>query len=191
MMIAMCAMAMPAQREYSKEEIKEAQKEAKARAKELTKSNWIYDGTRSLESVLEKYNLNTSDDCGDFFSYTEEVTAKSISIAKNNGMTSLTRKLAQVISTVVKGTIDAQITEDEEFNDNKMSALYSGEISACVREAFSIYKKTPDGKYDVRIFYLVNKERFEKLCKKASSDAVENSKRADNIRESVNRAHEE
>lgn len=189
LLIAAGTMQMSAEKEYSKSCQKEAKAQAKTAAKKLQKDKWVFEGSTTLEYALEKYNLKTIEDCGDYTGYIQATTAKTISIARKTAANNLLGELAKQLRAEALGTVDTQTTEDEEFTDEKMSAIYGGEIANCYKEQLNISRKGKDGKYEVRVYFVVDKARFDKLAKTAASDIQEQNSRAENIREAVKKAH--
>lgn len=190
-MISCATMSVSAQREYSKDCIKTAQKTAKTRAKELKKEKWEYSGALTLETELEKFSLKTIDDCGDYMPNVQDFTAKSISVARNNATVAAIRTLAVEMQTTAMGKIASETTDEDDRNVNQMAAQYKGELAACLHECFYVSKKGADGKYNVKVYFTVDKEKFNRLAKKLNSNAKEGTEWSDDIFDSVKRAHED
>lgn len=191
--IGLSSMEVSAEREYSKDCRKEAEKAAKKQAKELKKEKWVSAGALPLESALVKYFLETGD-CGGSESLVETIVdAKSVNIGKRAAINAMRIGLSQRLHDEAMGTTDSEIGGDnaEEFNLDKFSATWGGDLSNCYKDVLTIYKEQPSGKYTVRVYSLLDIERFQALSKRATNEVELDSKHSDNIRESVRKAHSE
>lgn len=191
LIVLMSALSMQTSAEdrYSKDCEKEAKEASKQMAKALEKEKWSSSGSLPLKMLLEKYNLQTGD-CGEYRAYDEIVTASSIPIGRKDAHNHLVDNLARELYEVVKGTVEMEVTDDTQFSSNKMASLYKGEIAGCITQSFVLYKEFSESKFRVKVYFLVNKDRFEKIAKRAASDYKNRKQNSKDIRESVIEAHE-
>ncbi len=156
---------------YDKACEKAASKAAKNMAKMIKKEKWTYSGSMALEDKLTQYYLKTGE-CGRYEDNAKTTSsAKTVTTGENTATQAMVAELAQGLFQTVAGTSAADISsEEEEFAQSKMKSLYQGDLSACVERAITLYHKTRDGRYEVRVLFLINKDRKEKLENKANRE---------------------
>lgn len=169
-LIAIFSMNLAAQ-SYDKDCEKVATKAAKNMAKQIKKEKWTYAGSMSLEDKLKQYYLKTGE-CGRYEDNAKVTSsAKTITTGENTATQAMVAELAQNLFQTVAGTSAADISsEEEEFAQSKIKSIYQGDLSACVERAITVYKQNRDGRYEVRVLFLIDKDRKEKLQNKASRE---------------------
>lgn len=172
MAVVVTALGMNvAAQSYDKNCEKAAAKSAKTMAKSIKKEKWTYSGSMAIEDKLTQYYLKTGE-CGRYEDNAKVTSsAKTVTTGENTATQAMVAELAQNLFQKVAGTSVTEISSEEaEFAENKMKSLYQGDLSACVERAITLYKKGRDGRYEVRVFFLINKDRKERLEGKASRE---------------------
>lgn len=156
---------------YDKGCEKYAEKSAKNMAKQVKKEKWTYSGSMALEDKLKQYYLKVGE-CGRYEDNAKTTSsAKTVTTGENTATQAMVSELAQGLFQTVAGTSAADISsEEEEFAQSKLKSIYQGDLSACVERALTLYRKNRDGRYEVRVLFLINKDRKEKLENKATRE---------------------
>lgn len=150
---------------------KAAEKAAKNMAKQIKKEKWSYSGSMALEDKLKQYYYKIGE-CGRFEDNAKTTSsAKTVTTGENTATQAMVAELAQSLFQTVAGTSATDISsEEEEFAQSKVKSLYQGDLSACVERAITLYRQNRDGRYEVRVLLLINKDRKSKLENKASRE---------------------
>ncbi|MDE5659397.1 MAG: hypothetical protein K2I28_00740 [Muribaculaceae bacterium] len=183
--IAFISFVSVAQVEYSKDCRKEAQKYAKTQAKEVKKQKWDYAGTVPLAAAFEKYNLK-SGDCGLYEAKTITTNnIKYVTQGENSCFKAVCREVAMECNNEVRGIAAGEDTLEGDAGDrmevDKMAQKYAGQLNGVVSKVITLTRKEANGLYTVRCFYLVDKEKKQKLVSAMAKDMERLSDRASKI----------
>lgn len=171
MIIAMLVFALgtgietAAEDRYSQKELnqfrKEAEKAAKNKVKELKKEGWKCGSALSLEGSVSKYLLSTTDFGGNY--ETKEITidnAKSLSLGRTRLLSQAQQEYVQENQSVIDGEL-GRIANDGTGDDAQISRFRQklmGELKGDVRNSFTIYRRNLNGTYEMRGYFLIDRE---------------------------------
>lgn len=155
---------------------KQAEKEAKKVAKQLKKQGWQIEQTGLMENIIGRHIAkmqldNLQERVG------TAVDRKTRSGCRKQIQNDVANAYARENSGVVKGKVsgkDRFIGEDEtEDFIGQYETRLAMEIAGELTESYSLYKKNPDGTYDMMIYYLVNPENSHAAKVRAARYAME------------------
>ncbi|MDE6462985.1 MAG: hypothetical protein K2L32_09435 [Muribaculaceae bacterium] len=187
-----------AQREYSKECVKKAEKMAKTKAKELKKDGYKCSAAASLEDALFEFYRETGD-CGTSESATVDINnSNSLNIGRNAAQEQIHRQVVKRFRDEIMGGGESNI-EDHNTGDSSISSddfstklvhKYKSRLNNVAREMLMVYKKNAAGRFDVTVFYALNKTKLAALDREISEEFDNSGKRADSIRDEVRKTHD-
>lgn len=191
-MLLAVMLAVPAtvMADSSKTLRKQLEKEYKTKKKALEKEKWSNMGSRSMDVALLKHydRLNEEN--------TKEITGTGLAKSKNNAYqmarNNATINYAGDASSALKGRIMTDafangIETSEEF-DHFYAAyerLVEQEIKGEMEESLSIFRTTPDGRYEVNVYYVVNEDKASKARLRALENAMKESQAAQKYAEKL------
>lgn len=186
------AAKKPALTEKEKAKIeKQAEKEAKKVAKELKKEGWKVEQSGLMESVIARHmaKLEIQGLREIIGSATDK---KTRSMCRKQIQIDVPNAYAKEQSQVVKGVVtnkdrNKDGDESEDFIGEYETRL-AMEIAGELVESYSLYRKNPDGSYDMQIYYLVDPEQAHAAKLRAAKHAMELQKLDDEWRQSISDA---
>ena len=171
---------------------KTATKMAKKMAKELKKQKWEYAGATPLENMLEKYYLETLEDCGGTKKGQEhEISdATSVSMAEKRLLLLAQSTYAQEVETMLAAEIATNDRSegglDQEAYIAQVAAKSKHEFNGDVKRSFIIKKKNPNGRtWTVRGYYIIDENAGRLRSKQIAKDVEDNGKMIDQIHDRV------
>ena len=184
--VAFCSPMVYAQRTYSKECRKSAEKAAKNETKQLRKEPWSYNGSLPLQDALTTFYLEIGP-CGGCIDEPPVIIngAKTINIGTVAAEKSIQQKIVSRVRSEIKGVGTYEVNEDEEVFDDKVASKYKATLINTYKPQFSLYKVRPDGKYDVKVYFTIDREKLERLEKKMLRDYENIGERSNKILDSV------
>lgn len=187
-----CNPSIIAQRTYSKECRKAAEKSAKNEAKQVRKEKWTYNGSLPLEDALTRFYLEIGS-CGGCIDEQPIIIngAKTINIGTVAAEKSIQQKIVARVRSEIQGLGTYQINEGEEVFDDKVASKYKATLINVYKPQFTLYKRLPDGKYDVKVYFAIDREKLERLENKMRRDYENIDQRSDKILKSVKDEFEE
>lgn len=179
----------PALTEKEKAKIeKQAEKEAKKAAKELKKEGWKVEQTGLMENIIARHMVKLE------IEGLREVNGAATDRKTRSGcrkqiLNDVSNAYAREQSQVVRGSI----TTKDRFRDGDEAEDFIGEyetrlaseIAGELIESYSLYKKNPDGTYDMVIYYLVDPDRAHAAKLRAARNAMEIQKLDEEWRNSI------
>ncbi len=187
-MIAVLLLATDMQANAATKAERALNKEVKTRVKSLQKDGWEVIGMRPLDaSIREHIKKIMAPGTDELVSIVENVTSPNVAMqqAHNNAMV----RYASNAKSHVMGRVASEVgnIEGQEI-DNFYAAyerLVSAEIKGELKESVVIRKKAKGGKYDYRVYYLINEDEASKARLRAMQNALNESKLAQTIAEQI------
>lgn len=179
------------QKEIAKIE-KQAEKDAKARAKELKKAGWKAEGSGTLETMLAdhlaKMRINDLEERAP-----ESNGNKTQSMARKKIRNAVTVDYAREMTEAIKGVVSQEASslegsEAENFTEAVESRI-AMDLAGEIKESFAIVREK-NGKYDMKIFYLIDPENAQASRLRAIKFAEERTKVSQNFRDAIHKAVE-
>lgn len=145
---------------------KQEKKDVKINAKQYAKEGWVLDGTGTLESVLTLHAIAKKNE-----GVTELVgnaeKKRSINMAKLIARDNVFNETAE---SGIKKTSIYRDYEMKVVNDEQRESLEAGSqrraivniIDKAMKLSFYLYRRNPDGTYDVKALYLVNEQEMKR-----------------------------
>ena len=171
---------------------KAATKMAKKMAKELKKQKWEDAGATPLENILEKYYLQTLEECGGTKKGQEhEISdATSVSMAEKRLLLLAQSTYAQEVETMLAAEIATNDHSEGGFDQEayiaQVAAKSKHEFNGDVKRAFIIKKKNPNGKtWTVRGYYIIDENAGRLRSRQLAKDIEDNGKMIDQIHDRV------
>ena len=152
---------------------KAATKMAKKMAKELKKQKWEYAGATPLENILEKYYLQTLEECGGTKKGQEhEISdATSVSMAEKRLLLLAQSTYAQEVETMLA----AEIATNDHSEGGFDQEAYIAQVAA-----------NPNGKtWTVRGYYIIDENAGRLRSRQLAKDIEDNGKMIDQIHDRV------
>lgn len=140
---------------------KEQKKIAKQIAKERTKDGWKIEQPTTMESAMAEHNVNVK--VNGLEQMVQASTGKkSRSICRKQIQIDAPNAYAKKESQVIVGEVvnkDRMMEDDESENFiAEYTAKLAKEVAGDLQESFSLYRKNPDGTYDMEIYYVIDPE---------------------------------
>lgn len=153
-----------------KEAHKTAEKEAKKQAKKLEKEGWQYSGPTSLVYSLTDMIERSMLSDGLKENHTFDINnAPSL----RNGETSLTSlaqsEFAQTYEAILIGKIQAH-TGDADMVIGDITTSISSQFKGDVKKVFTLYRRTVNGKFDMRGYFIFDMDAANKRIASLTSD---------------------
>ena len=176
-----CSMSarQPAMSEKQQEQARKSiVKEARKQARQKEKEGWRVEQTGLMETVIaehrEKLTIRGLEErIGTADSF------KSRSLARTQCLNNAVKEYATEVSGVIKGKmVSSDVSNDdaarqaENFKgdfEQRMAAELAGEL----RISYSLYRKNPDGTYDMEVYYVVDPEGAHSAKLRAAKYAAE------------------
>lgn len=187
-MIAVLLLATDMQANAATKAERALNKEVKARVKSLQKDGWEVIGMRPLDaSIREHIKKIMVPGTDELVSIVEDINSPNVAMqqAHNNAMV----RYASNAKSHVMGRVTSEVANigGQEL-DNFYAAyerLVSAEIRGELKESVVLRKKARGGKYDYRVFYLINEDEASKARMRAMQNALNESKLAQSIAEQI------
>lgn len=155
---------------------KAAEKEAKKTAKEKKKEGWKVEQTGLMENIIARHIVKRE---------TEGLQDKIGAANGLKGRSSCRKKIrndvsneyARDVSEVIKGVVNSKDRhldgdEAEDFISQYETRL-AAEIAGELVESYSLYKKNPDGTFDMEIHYFIDPDRAHAAKLRAARNTME------------------
>lgn len=170
---------------------KEAEKEAKKTAKEKKKEGWKIEQTGLMENIIARHIVKRETE-GLQEKNGAATDRKSRSGCRKQILNDVSNEYAREVSQVIKG----EITSKDRFRDGdeaedfigQYEARLAAEIAGELVESYSLYKKNPDGTYDMEIHYFVDPDRAHAAKLRAARNTMEIQKLDEEWRKSISDA---
>jgi len=159
------------------EDIKYAKKEAKTAAKQLTKDGYKLLELGDLQTQMEKYLAKTNSGAKQIIGTAESCI--TVNLGKVTALNNALNEYASLEGGIVKGRITSDAANiDGDQRDNIVAAyerLLVKELKGEVQTQITLVKER-NGKFDVRLYCLVDTDSAHKARKKAMEQAMEEQK---------------
>lgn len=178
-------------KEISKIE-KQAAKEAKQKAKELKKAGWTVEGSGTMESMLAEHI--TKRRVNGLEERSPEANGNiSYSMCRKKLRNSVSIDYAREMTEVLKGVTSQEVTDlEKDQAENFTQAVESRiamDMAGEIKESFAL-TRVKNGKYDMKIFYLIDPENAQAARLRAMKYAEERSKLSQKFRDAIHKAVE-
>lgn len=194
LIMAFCLIAPVANADLSKKDIKTVEKLAKDKMKEYKKDGWQIMGADPMQTALQKHFSQTNVGGAKLLEKTAEATAKS----KNNGRQMCIAQAqaeyakewqTQVQAMTVTDGFEDQVNVNAEMMDRFYNAVVTkseAEVKGELRESFTLYRPTSDGRYEFKMVFLVDPERASQARQRAIMNAAKEVGLSQNYLDKVN-----
>lgn len=141
---------------------KAAEKEAKKTAKEKKKEGWKVEQTGLMENIIARHIVKRE---------TEGLQEKNGAVTDHKSRSGCRKQILNDVSNAyareVSQVIRGEITSKDRFRDGDEAEDFIGqyetrlaaEIAGELVESYSLYKKNPDGTFDMEIYYFIDPDR--------------------------------
>lgn len=155
---------------------KAAEKEAKKTAKEKKKEGWKVEQTGLMENIIARHIVKRETE-GLQEKNGAATDHKSRSGCRKQILNDVSNAYAREVSQVIRG----EITPKDRFRDGDEAEDFIGqyetrlaaEIAGELVESYSLYKKNPDGTFDMEIYYFIDPDRAHDAKLRAARNSME------------------
>lgn len=180
-------------KEYKKEQAaykKQAEKTAKAKAKELKKAKWEYNGVLPLEQALTNFYLETQDFGGKMQGIEHEIEEKTVA----GGEKALLLNAQAIYAQEVQAMLGADLAASSNVGNGEAFEQYVARVAAKVKHEFQgdvrrvilLKKRSRDGKgWSLTGFFLVDQEAGAARARHIASEIERNNGMIDSILDKV------
>lgn len=189
MCIVFLSSSVSAQTEYTKKEkemyAKEAEKEAKAAVKKLEKEKWTFNGIGTFQGAYLRYLLQTEPFGGVGTPKSHELNnVPNLAAAEKSLLNLAQSSYAQENEAYLQAEQNAHTGEHHTvLDDNTVKSL--GQFNGDVKQSFMIYKKTRDGRYDVRGYFIIDSDKTRAKLRKLAEELASEVEMSEKIKKKV------
>lgn len=160
-------------------------KEYKTKLKEFKKGKWEAIGGRTLDVVVARH-LDRLNELGEDAheiegTFSAKTKDAAVHAAAHNAMVAYAGECGSQLRGRALSDINVNgLDSDGDFNNfcSTYERLVEKEIKGDIEHSYSIQRKTADGRYEVRSFFIVNEKAAVKARRRALNAALENSELA-------------
>lgn len=176
----------------TKVQMKAAEKAGKSRAKSLKKEKWLTDSAEPMESIIMHHLLKTENYGGTGSEYVGNAQAvKNTMLGGRMARSDVRTQYADMNKAMVKGRINDQSQSISEDQAETFIAAYETmvmqEFDGDLQQSYSIYRQTKDGKYEVRVYFILDEVKASKARIKALKHAADEAKIAQQIADDMSK----
>lgn len=149
---------------------KDAEKDAKKEVKKLTKEKWEYSGVGTFEKALVAYWLSTENYGGKYEG--QKVMINNVSSLRKGEMMLLSdaqAAYAQTVQSKLMGSTETAAGE-EDILVNATVIKFLADIKGDVKKQIVLYRKNPNGTYDMQGYFLIDTNATEAKLRKLQQD---------------------